>query len=134
MRRAAAAGVTWEIARALDDSEVEACLFRYLEQDLLHDFIEQDTLTRSESVARSAGRKATGTSPSAPPCRLVGARTRREEHPLTTVSDRGAGGRRNCPGQREPPVPEARPALDAAIWALPAKNSRNHPDQPRHVC
>jgi transposase len=29
MRRAAAAGVTWEIARALDDSEVEARLFRY---------------------------------------------------------------------------------------------------------
>ena len=29
MRRAAAAGVTWEVARALDDSEVEARLFRY---------------------------------------------------------------------------------------------------------
>ncbi len=29
MRRAAAAGVTWDVARALDDSEVETRLFRY---------------------------------------------------------------------------------------------------------
>jgi len=29
LRRAAAAGLTWEVARALDDGELEARLFRY---------------------------------------------------------------------------------------------------------
>ena len=69
LRRAAAAGVTWEVARALDDSEVEARLFRYpgrnepprrvpIDLPWVHRELRRTGVTLAAAVDRVPGRRS----------------------------------------------------------------------------